>query len=68
MEDSIIKTDLPTGVVTTVVDRYLGKRLNSPNDLVVKSDGTIWFTDPPYGILSNDELGWSRIPVLVVPL
>jgi gluconolactonase len=38
-----------------VVDRYQGKRLNSPNDVVVKSDGTIWFTDPPYGILSNRE-------------
>jgi gluconolactonase len=38
-----------------VVDRYLGKRLNSPNDVVVKSDGTIWFTDPPYGIASNGE-------------
>ncbi|PHM05686.1 SMP-30/gluconolactonase/LRE family protein, partial [Nostoc sp. 'Peltigera malacea cyanobiont' DB3992] len=33
-----------------LVDRYQGKRLNSPNDLVVKSDNTIWFTDPPYGI------------------
>lgn len=31
-------------------DRYLGNRLNSPNDLVVKSDGTIWFTDPPFGL------------------
>jgi gluconolactonase len=31
-------------------DRYQGNRLNSPNDLIVKSDGTIWFTDPPYGI------------------
>ena len=38
-----------------LADRYQGKRLNSPNDLVVKSDGTIWFTDPPYGILSNRE-------------
>ncbi len=38
-----------------VVDRYQGKRLNSPNDIVVKSDGTIWFTDPPYGILSDAE-------------
>ncbi len=38
-----------------VVDSYLGKRLNSPNDLVVKSDGTIWFTDPPYGIVSDRE-------------
>jgi gluconolactonase len=38
-----------------VVDNYQGKRFNSPNDIVVKSDGTLWFTDPPYGILSNRE-------------
>jgi gluconolactonase len=38
-----------------VVDRYLSGRLNSPNDIVVKSDGSIWFTDPPYGILSDHE-------------
>ncbi len=38
-----------------VVDRYQGRRLNSPNDIVVKSDGTVWFTDPPYGILSDHE-------------
>jgi gluconolactonase len=38
------------GTVTTVVDRHDGKKLNSPNDVVVKSDGTIWFTDPPYGL------------------
>ena len=43
------------GTVRMLVDRYEGKRLNSPNDLVVKSDGTIWFTDPPYGILSDRE-------------
>ena len=43
------------GTVVTLVDRYQGKRLNSPNDVVVKSDGTIWFTDPPYGILSDYE-------------
>lgn len=43
------------GSRTTVVDRYEGKRLNSPNDLVVASDGAIWFTDPPYGILKADE-------------
>lgn len=43
------------GTVTTLVDRFEGKRLDSPNDLVVKSDGTIWFTDPPYGILSERE-------------
>jgi gluconolactonase len=43
------------GTVATLVDRYRGKRLNSPNDLVVKRDGTIWFTDPPYGIVSDRE-------------
>ena len=43
------------GTVTVLVDRCQGKRLNSPNDVVVKSDGTIWFTDPPYGILSDRE-------------
>ncbi|WP_445626193.1 SMP-30/gluconolactonase/LRE family protein [Nostoc sp. DSM 114167] len=38
-----------------LVDRYQDKRLNSPNDLVVKSDGTIWFTDPPYGITEPNQ-------------
>ena len=38
-----------------VIDRFEGKRFNSPNDVIVKSDGTIWFTDPPYGIASNYE-------------
>ncbi len=45
----------PDGSVMTLVDRYGGDRLNSPNDLVIKSDGSIWFTDPPYGILSDHE-------------
>ena len=43
------------GSVTVIADRFQGKRFNWPNDLVVKSDGSIWFTDPPYGILSNVE-------------
>ncbi len=43
------------GEVTVLVDRWQGRRLNSPNDVVVASDGSIWFTDPPYGILSNHE-------------
>ncbi|MGI8603494.1 MAG: SMP-30/gluconolactonase/LRE family protein [Verrucomicrobiales bacterium] len=38
------------GRVETVVERYEGKKFNSPNDVVVKSDGTMWFTDPPYGL------------------
>jgi gluconolactonase len=43
------------GRITVIADRYQGKRFNSPNDVVVKSDGSIWFTDPPYGILSDYE-------------
>jgi len=43
------------GTITTIADRYQGKRLNSPNDVVVKSDNSVWFTDPPYGIISDYE-------------
>ena len=43
------------GSITVLADRYKGKRLNSPNDVVVKSDGSIWFTDPPYGIMHDYE-------------
>jgi len=43
------------GSITVLADRYEGRRLNSPNDVVVRSDGSIWFTDPPYGILSDYE-------------
>lgn len=43
------------GSVMVLVDRHGAGRLNSPNDLVVKSDGTIWFSDPPYGIASDRE-------------
>jgi gluconolactonase len=43
------------GTITTVADRWDGKRLNSPNDLVEHSDGSIWFTDPSYGIDSDYE-------------
>ena len=41
--------------VRTLVDSYNGRRLNSPNDVVVKSDGTIWFSDPSYGIQKDTE-------------
>jgi gluconolactonase len=41
------------GAVTVLMDRFEGKRLNSPNDVVVKSDDSIWFTDPVYGIINN---------------
>jgi len=43
------------GTVTTVAERFDGKRLNSPNDVVVNPDGGIWFTDPFYGIRGNYE-------------
>jgi gluconolactonase len=45
------------GTITVLADKWNGKRLNSPNDVVVKSDGTIWFTDPTYGISSYFEGG-----------
>ena len=50
----IVRTEMD-GTLTVLCDSYNGKRLNSPNDLVVKSDGSIWFTDPPFGLLSNYE-------------
>jgi len=40
----------PDGRKTTLADRYEGKRLNSPNDLVYRSDGSLYFTDPPFGL------------------
>ncbi len=43
------------GSITVIADSYRGKRLNSPNDVVVSRDGAIWFTDPHYGIASNYE-------------
>jgi gluconolactonase len=56
------------GSVTSLAERFQGKRFNSPNDVVVKSDGTIWFTDPTYGIdhdyegePSASEIGGSHV-------
>ena len=43
------------GSITVIVDRFQGKRLNSPNDVVVAADGAIWFTDPPFGLGSFYE-------------
>ena len=45
----------PDGTVTVLAERYQGKRLNSPNDSVVRSDGTIWFSDPDFGLTSDYE-------------
>ncbi|MFB2970849.1 SMP-30/gluconolactonase/LRE family protein [Aerosakkonema sp. BLCC-F183] len=43
------------GTITVLVDKFQGKKLNSPNDVVVKSDGAIYFTDPPYGIKPEQQ-------------
>jgi len=43
------------GTVVTLADRYEGKRLNSPNDVVRKSDGSVYFTDPPYGVKPEER-------------
>jgi gluconolactonase len=51
------------GTITTVAERWDGKPLNSPNDIVCKSDGSIWFTDPPFGILGYYE-GYVAKPEL----
>ncbi|MEV0894123.1 SMP-30/gluconolactonase/LRE family protein [Promicromonospora sp. MEB111] len=57
---SVTRTE-PDGTVTTLADRWQGKRLNSPNDLVEHSGGSIWFTDPTYGIQSDYE-GFAATP------
>lgn len=49
------------GSVTVLADSFNGKRLNSPNDVIVHSDGSIWFTDPTYGIMSDYE-GYRAAP------
>ena len=48
--------------VSTVVDSYEGKRLNSPNDLVFHTDGSLYFTDPPYGLPRQDEDPAKELP------
>jgi len=55
------------GSITVLADRYDGKSLNSPNDVVCKSDGSIWFTDPPFGILGYYEghLAKQELPTCV---
>lgn len=53
----------PDGSVTVLASHYEGKRLNSPNDIVCKSDGSIWFSDPHYGIETDYE-GGKQAPEL----
>ncbi|WP_299406812.1 SMP-30/gluconolactonase/LRE family protein [uncultured Roseobacter sp.] len=56
----VVRTEAD-GRLTVLADSFKGKRLNSPNDVVVGSDGVIWFTDPTYGIISNFE-GYKADP------
>ncbi len=51
------------GSITVLMDRFEGKRLNSPNDITVKSDDTVWFSDPPIGLASNYQ-GTKATPEL----
>ncbi|TVQ25138.1 MAG: SMP-30/gluconolactonase/LRE family protein, partial [Spirochaetaceae bacterium] len=51
---SVVRTE-PDGSRTVLASHYNGKRLNSPNDVAVKSDGSVWFTDPTYGIVTDYE-------------
>src|SRR6202008_5093771 len=57
----------PNGTVSVIAEKFQGKRLNSPNDIVVHPDGGIWFTDPNYGISGNYEgfKGEQELPVSV---
>ncbi|MFM8681797.1 MAG: SMP-30/gluconolactonase/LRE family protein [Alphaproteobacteria bacterium] len=50
----VVRTEYD-GAITVIADRFQGRRLNSPNDVVVKSDGSVWFTDPAFGILGDYE-------------
>jgi gluconolactonase len=56
----LIRTELD-GSITVLADRYRGKRLNSPNDVICRSDGTIWFSDPHYGINTDYEGGKQAV-------
>ena len=64
--DRVIKRIEKDGTITILADRYEGKRFNSPNDLVFKSNGDLYFTDPPYGLPQREkdpgrELDWFGV-------
>jgi gluconolactonase len=65
----VIRTE-HDGSITVLIDSFDGKRLNSPNDVIVKSDGSIWFTDPIFGLLGNYEgnVGESEVDANVYRL
>ena len=58
----VVRTEYD-GSITVLADQFEGKPLNSPNDVVVQSDGSVWFTDPPFGILGHYE-GHAATPEL----
>lgn len=60
---AIVRLDLATRRRTILADRFEGKRFNSPNDLVVAENGTIYFTDPPYGLSDGDGSSLREQPV-----
>ena len=62
----VVRTECD-GAITVLMDRHEGKRLNSPNDVVVASDGAVWFTDPPFGLLGyyEGERAESELPPAV---
>ncbi|TAN05870.1 MAG: SMP-30/gluconolactonase/LRE family protein [Rhodanobacteraceae bacterium] len=66
---SLVRTELD-GSITTLASQYQSRPLNSPNDVVVKADGSLWFSDPPYGIQTDYEGGRraSELPANVYRL
>lgn len=52
---NLVRTE-PNGTITVLADKYDGKRFNSPNDVAVRSDGTLWFTDPSWGLKAKAEI------------
>lgn len=52
---NVVRTEAD-GRITVLADKYQGKRFNSPNDVAVRSDGTLWFTDPPWGLSGKHEI------------
>jgi hypothetical protein len=64
---AITRVDCADGTACTLVDSWLGLRLNSPNDVVVRRDGTIWFTDPSYGYLQRFRPARQPVPRPATP-
>jgi gluconolactonase len=60
---AIVRVDLKTRRRTVLADRFDGKRFNSPNDVVVHPNGTIYFTDPPYGLREGDKSSLKELPI-----